>query len=128
MVQCATDEMEFGRDFGKDIIGTASVWKCDLLGAPDSCEYFIKDFRLSKLCEKIPEKNQAWTTFVEAFDPKLTCPIKKGKYLVTQQVKEDVFRFFPVPTGLWKVKGGIIENGKMVFCLDFHAKVFESKQ
>ncbi|XP_045468449.1 uncharacterized protein LOC123676543 [Harmonia axyridis] len=120
--------LQVDKDITEDMWVTTNLWKCDLSGAPDTCEFYVKDLKIDKLCAKIPQKNQAWTSMVESFRPEFSCPLKKGKYASEPVIDETPFRFFPLPMGLWKTKAFIYEGDDKIFCLDFHAKIYEVRE
>ncbi|KAL3269464.1 hypothetical protein HHI36_008533 [Cryptolaemus montrouzieri] len=113
------------REIGGKLEGNMSVWKCGSSGAPDSCEYFVKDLKVKKLCEKIPMKNQMWTLLVEGFDPPLDCPIKAHSYEVKAPYQEEILKYLPVPGGVWKAKGFMYSDDQTVVCIDFEGKIVE---
>ncbi|XP_044755372.1 uncharacterized protein LOC123314270 [Coccinella septempunctata] len=112
---------------GGRIEGTINLWKCDLTGSQSSCEYYVKDLKVKKICEKIPMKDQLWSPFTQNISPQLDCPMKPDTYHVNCPFSNDIFRFMPVPTGIWKARGLLFSDNNTVLCIDFDSRVLERK-
>ncbi|XP_045460802.1 uncharacterized protein LOC123671150 [Harmonia axyridis] len=111
----------------KTFFGVTTLVKCDLSGSQNSCEYFVKDFKTGDLCLKLNQKGQAWSSLIDAFDPKLECPIKPGNYKAEYQLSEDVFKFVPVPTGIWKSTSQAYDGDELVYCSHFEVKIVQRR-
>lgn len=53
-----------------------NFWKCDASGNPDSCEYILKDYLNTEICEYMGMQDELWTVFIDSFDKSPLCPIK----------------------------------------------------
>ncbi|KAK9874826.1 hypothetical protein WA026_005635 [Henosepilachna vigintioctopunctata] len=120
-------EMTFSlkKTIESNVEGKFNLWKCNLSGTPDSCEYYIKDLRMKQICKKMMMKNQIWTNFVEGFEPALQCPIKPGKYKVSFTLSHEVFKFFPIPRGVWKSKIFLYVDEEIISCLYSEVRIIE---
>lgn len=52
-----------------------NFWKCETENF-DSCEKFLKGYRVADVCPFLSKKNQFWSTFLEKIEPQITCPVK----------------------------------------------------
>ncbi|KAK9883040.1 hypothetical protein WA026_001248 [Henosepilachna vigintioctopunctata] len=120
---------EVKKHISGNISGTTTLTKCNLSGAPDTCEFFIKDLKYSGVCVKMNEKRQAWTPFVESFVPKLACPIKPGTYASKIYFSNASFmRFFPVPSGIWRARWILSIENEVILCQDFEWRVVDVRR
>ncbi|XP_045473010.1 uncharacterized protein LOC123679661 [Harmonia axyridis] len=119
--------MEIKETIGGKIDGTIDLWKCDLTGSQNTCEYYVKDLKVRKVCEKIPMKDQLWSPFTQNIKPDLDCPMKPDTYQINCPFNNEIFKFMPVPTGVWKARGLLFSDGKTVLCIDFDSRVLERR-
>ncbi|KAK9874827.1 hypothetical protein WA026_005636 [Henosepilachna vigintioctopunctata] len=99
--------------------------KCDLAGTPDSCEIYVKDFKVKNLCEKVGMKNQLWSTAIDSIKPPFHCPIEPDNYELNLKRKIQLFKFLPLPTAIWKEKVIVVGDQKMILCLNVEIQVIE---
>ncbi|KAF5307292.1 hypothetical protein FQR65_LT07008 [Abscondita terminalis] len=84
---------------------SVSFWKCENYDHADSCEYFLKDYTSTEICEIMGKKNQVWTVFMEHFTMPNECPIKVGNYSLNQMpIYEKTLTLLPIPNAFWKIK------------------------
>lgn len=48
-------------------------------------------------------------------------------YHVNCPFSNDIFRFMPVPTGIWKARGLLFSDNVTVLCIDFDSRVVERR-
>ncbi|XP_044759037.1 uncharacterized protein LOC123316845 [Coccinella septempunctata] len=126
-----TSEKKF--EIKKEIKGNieiiANMIKCDVSGAPDTCEYVVKDFKVTRVCERMNEKGQVWTPFIEGFSPPVACPIKPGEYVTENTVNENhALRFFPVPQGVWKASALMRNEEEILACCEIELKILDVRR
>ncbi|KAL3275216.1 hypothetical protein HHI36_019985 [Cryptolaemus montrouzieri] len=104
------------------LISIIDVLKCQPSGAPDTCEYIMKNYK-ADFCEAMMAKGKPWSDLIETIEPKATCPLKVGHYRTEYALKEGGFTILPFPSGVYKVRFVVRNKEKMVWCLDNFTKV-----
>ncbi|XP_065157148.1 uncharacterized protein [Atheta coriaria] len=100
------------------------IIKCDVNGNPDHCEYVIKNYNMTNVCEFITAKDEVWSVAFESLDQPFNCPIKKGFYQMKEVlVSKEMLEFAPSSNAIWKAQYRGYEGNVNIFCVDLEMLV-----
>ncbi|GLV42166.1 hypothetical protein CBL_04876 [Carabus blaptoides fortunei] len=103
---------------------SVEVKRCSSKEALDMCEY-ITQLRQINTCKIMAIKGVGWSSYVDAFEPKLRCPFKKGKYVSKNGTLDpNLALLIPLEDWYWKFKIRVMyDNEYMDVCLEFQTFV-----
>ncbi|KAK9884401.1 hypothetical protein WA026_007245 [Henosepilachna vigintioctopunctata] len=110
----------------KNLWSQFDLYKCNLNGLPDTCEYYMKDFKVMNICDSIGRKGQLWSNFVDGIQPRMRCPIKPGVYQSHFSIDDEAFKFVPLPTGLWKLKSYFYQDKERLGCVNVDIRILNN--
>nr|XP_022900808.1 uncharacterized protein LOC111413903 [Onthophagus taurus]XP_022900809.1 uncharacterized protein LOC111413904 [Onthophagus taurus] len=102
-----------------------TLTRCNTKDSPDTCENYQK-ITIKKMCDLIPAKNKPWTPFMDIMTPQMSCPIKKGIYIVKNATFDgDAFSTLPIDGYYWKVEANVKEgvHKSTVLCLNLEGQI-----
>ncbi|XP_066158771.1 uncharacterized protein [Euwallacea fornicatus] len=95
-----------------------NLWKCGS-ESWDSCEYFLRGYKINDMCPYLPKKHQFWSTFVQSIAPPLLCPIKPAVYKANKvPLFTDYWTFLPVQQRFIRARLLGFDGNETVSCVD----------
>jgi hypothetical protein len=81
------------------------------------CAYYDK-ITIPQICKKLLDQGAFWTPFLDNFQPSLTCPIKKGGYVLNNATLYlDIVSKLPIHGYRWLPVIRFISKGTTKFCI-----------
>ncbi|BES91913.1 Hypothetical protein NTJ_04721 [Nesidiocoris tenuis] len=106
--------------------GVVQALKCRHANGQD-CEPFLT-VPVPNLCNRLMEKGQFFSSFIQNMSPKLKCPPKKGKYVVTKaRIEIDTLQQFVEPNTIVRAKFDLSDFNKPIGCIFFDVKSVQLK-
>jgi hypothetical protein len=96
----------------------------------DDCDEPYPTARFDRVCERFPERDQIWSSFMEGIKPPVQCPIRAGNYLLRNATWNfDSLIVLPLEGYKWKVtlKFAQGDESNVIVCFNLVAIITESK-
>ncbi|CAH1970565.1 unnamed protein product [Acanthoscelides obtectus] len=107
------------RDITNDLEVQAVLTRCAASEALDTCER-MRPFTIKNFCRFFNIDKTPWSSFLNSLKPHVTCPIKKGTYVLKDaEVSSGDFGRFPFASGFYKFEFIMKDqgNGDVITCV-----------
>ncbi|XP_021919261.1 uncharacterized protein LOC110829633 [Zootermopsis nevadensis] len=117
--QCAFNgKIEFLKPVGEPWKLTFRLRKCKSKDNSKSCQDFF-NFNMDKICEKLHQKNQVWSGFLEEIEMDKKCPLQPKVYPIKNIVIDaDAMKYFPINNAYFKLRIEGYMNVTKILCVD----------
>ncbi|XP_017774463.1 PREDICTED: uncharacterized protein LOC108561161 [Nicrophorus vespilloides] len=122
--QTVAGHVAFRKDTGTKLFIRIDLRKCDASGAPDTCEYVIKDYEAANACDIIGMEKEIWSPFVDNSNMPKECPIKAGNYTLNKTViTDDLISSVPHASAVWKLRFTGFDQALNILCVELEVAV-----
>ncbi|XP_052119505.1 uncharacterized protein LOC113216788 [Frankliniella occidentalis] len=99
----------------------------------DQCEHFSRLEWKHNICPLLPIKNAVWSSIIEQWEPKMTCPFKKAIYTGGNMSFDYDFIMaalgVPNGAGIWGLKGFLRDENSIVHvCFDVFVELIKIRR